>query len=246
MRLRQVVNHLLRFTRYRLKKVHPAVNRHYDRRIRLTLEHVLAWRMVHTEDFFFVQIGANDGIRADELFPIVTRHNLRGIVIEPLGDIFAQLAANYAGYPGITPLNAAIDREDGVRTLYRIDPSLRDVPDWCHGIASFSREHVLSAAAKHPGIENNILAEEVTCLSFATLVASRNIDKIDFLQIDTEGFDYDIIKSVDFDRACRPHVIRYEDAALSRTDSLECAEYLIAKGYRLFDERHDMIACRPV
>ena len=155
------------------------------------------------------------------------------------------MVSNYAGHPEVTPLNAAIDREDGIRILYRIDPRMEDVPDWCHGIASFNRDHVLSVAAKYPGIEDHIIEEEVACLSFAYLIESQKIDKIDFLQIDTEGYDYEIIKTIDFD-LMPPQIIRYEDAALSNQASIECVEYLIQKGYRIFDERHDITACRCV
>jgi len=243
MRFRQGINHLLQYTRYRLNKVHPAINRHYDKYIHLTLDHILAHQILQTEDFFFIQIGANDGVRADKLFPIVTRHHLKGIVIEPLKDLFAQLVANYADHPMITPLNIAIDKQDGIRILYRISPDIGAVPDWCHGIASFNRDHVLSVTAKYPGIENYIIEEEVVCLSFASLIKSQKIDKIDFLQIDTEGYDYEIIKTIDFD-LMPPQIIRYEDTALSRRVSINCVEYLIQKGYRVFGERHDIIACR--
>jgi hypothetical protein len=47
--------------------------------------------------FFFVQVGANDGIRDDALRPSVLKHQLSGVLIEPLPDLFAKLQRNYQG-----------------------------------------------------------------------------------------------------------------------------------------------------
>jgi FkbM family methyltransferase len=245
MKFREAINRILQRTSYRINKFHPAINRHYDKRIKLSLEHILAYQMIHADDFFFVQIGANNGVRGDKLYPFVTRHNLKGIVIEPLKDLFEQLVVNYSDYPKIKPLNAAIDKEDGMRTLYRIDPNFKDMPEWGHAIASFNHNHVQEARKNCPGIEKHIITEEVPCISFKSLIISQQIEKIDLLQIDTEGYDFEIIKTIDFE-LMPPQIIRYEHGAFSIREAKECVEFLIERGYILYDERQDTIAYRTI
>jgi hypothetical protein len=43
------------------------------------------------DNFFFVQIGANNGQRFDPIYELVTRHKLAGLAIEPLPDLFEEL-----------------------------------------------------------------------------------------------------------------------------------------------------------
>lgn len=234
MNLRQLLNAALARGSSRIVKMNPAINRHFDRVLDINIEHFLACEVLRNPDFFFIQIGANDGVLCDDIFEFVTRNRLKGIVIEPLPDIFERLKANYADHPQVTPVNAAIDRESGTRTIYRV-PADIDAPDWSQGLASFDRNHILKLADKHPELAEKMYEEEVTCVSFAELVEEHNVSEISFLQIDAEGFDFEIIKTIDFNRI-RPRIIRYESASLSEGDNLACVELLLAQGYGLWDD----------
>ncbi|MFN3802756.1 FkbM family methyltransferase, partial [Belliella pelovolcani] len=79
-------------------------------------------------------------------------------------------------------------------------------------------------------------------ISFNELV--ENFDKfreIDFLQIDTEGFDGEIIKSIDF-KGFFSSVIKYESCNLESKEKLNAKEYLLKKGYMVFDELYNSIS----
>ena len=54
------------------------------------------------DDFFFVQIGANDGINHDPLHEYVTKYNLSGLVVEPQPDVFELLRKNYESFKKVT------------------------------------------------------------------------------------------------------------------------------------------------
>ena len=45
---------------------------------------------------------------------------------------------------------------------------------------------------------SQIKEEIVECINFNDLVHQEKINKIDLLQIDTEGYDFEIIYSIDF------------------------------------------------
>lgn len=243
MKFRTFINEYLKFTKYRLSKVRPPLNRRYEYNLSLQLEFILAYQLLRSENFFFVQIGANDGERADDITAFVKKNNLGGIVIEPLPDMYNALVKNYSAFESVVAINAAIDKVDRTRILYRVDPDFTDAPDWCQGLASFDRNHIIKASNKVPNIGEHILEEKVDCLSFATLIHQNNIKKIDLLQIDAEGYDYEIIKSIDFSLV-QPVIVRYEDSGLSAKDSAECMNFFMDMGYRIFATRNDVTAIK--
>ena len=60
---------------------------------------------------------------------------------------------------------------------------------------------------------------------------------MDLLQIDTEGYDYEILRTIDFSRL-RPRFINYERELL-QDDGPACRSMLSAAGYVLFDWGED-------
>jgi FkbM family methyltransferase len=238
--LRKSLNKFLYGTHYCIKKINPALNNPLNLNNNINIEHFLAKELLESSNFFFIQIGANDGIRADESYHFITKNNLQGIVVEPLKDMFAQLNKNYSEHPQIKKVNKAIHSTQKTMTLYRIS-SDANVPDWCHGIASFDKNHLLSGKKKIPDIEKYIIEESVDCISLEELFTDNNSDNISFLQIDTEGYDFEIIKMIDFKKH-KPKIIRYECSTLSKSDNQACIDLLFNNGYQFFDEGNDIIA----
>lgn len=196
---------------------------------------------------YFVQIGANDGKSSDPIHQFVTRnhHKVKGIVVEPLGDFFEQLKNSYAKYPNVTPVNAAIHRSEKEMTLYRADPTrLKDLPKWAGGIASFNKNHhELSGIPPEA-----IVPEKVRCMTFEKLLTDHQVEEIDLLQIDTEGYDSEIIRNIDF-QAVKPKIIRFEhglsEGIMSRETFLDIIDLLHANDYELAIEYHDATAYQP-
>ena len=79
-------------------------------------------------------------------------------------------------------------------------------------------------------------------MTLAGLLEKHGFKGLDFLQIDAEGFDYEIIKSIDF-AATRPRFINYEYVLLG-ADRAACRALLLEKGYGLLDQRQDTLAIR--
>lgn len=189
-------------------------------------------------DFRFVQIGANDGIRFDDLYAFVTERKCRGVVVEPLPDIYKRLCINYKDYPGIKPIRAAVHPNLRKCTLYRIDPARQhELPPWAAGIASFDPNHYKKSHT--PG--EFVIEEEVDALPLMEIIESSGFTSIDLLQTDTEGFDAEVIRMIDFDRIV-PAIIKYEHSTLSGNDKTSVALLLRRHGYTLFYEKDDAIA----
>ena len=99
MSLRKTINKLLQGSNYHINKTNSALNNSLKCHVKINIEHFLAKELVDKENFFFIQIGANDGVRADESYDFITKNNLKGIVVEPLSDMFEKLCQNYIEHP---------------------------------------------------------------------------------------------------------------------------------------------------
>jgi FkbM family methyltransferase len=186
----------------------------------------------------FVQVGANDGVLFDTLYPIVTAHRCSGLVIEPLPDFFARLQANYAHHPQIKPINKAVHATSASMHLYRVSADgLRDLPNWTAGIASFEKQHLL----KHGVPEHFIVEEAVACASLMTLLTAEAFLDADVLQIDVEGYDAEVIDMIDFSRF-KPQLIKYEHKNLTANDQKKTLSVLKRHGYCVDQEIEDTVA----
>ncbi len=181
-------------------------------------------------DFFFIQIGANDGRRHDPIFPYVNEYGWRGILVEPVPSYFDRLKHNYRSFPQLIFENIAISEADGVRDFYRVREGLSHLPDWCGGIGTFYPQVLLRHRWVIPGIQDYVLREQVKCLSLNSLLEKYEVQKIELMLIDTEGYDYEIIKQVDFKRL-PPAIVCYEHKHLSRAHRSDCERLLNANGY---------------
>ncbi len=193
-------------------------------------------------EFFFLQIGANDGFSHDPINAFVSANRVAGIVVEPLPDVFDMLRKTYGKHPQIRKLNVAIHEELDHVTLYRPDPER--VGDMS-GIASLHQDrHELTS--ERSGIQaNDIIAVEVPALSLSALFEQQQVGHLDLLQIDTEGYDMKILAGLDLER-CRPSIIRFEHGVYSgvpvRDELREALFRLYDHGYSIAMERVDALA----
>lgn len=190
------------------------------------------------EDFFFVQIGANDGVKFDELYRFVTSRRSRGLVVEPLTYYYERLRRHYAPFPEIQPVNVALHSECSTAKIYYADPDrLEQLPEWAEGIGSLNPEH-----HKRSGLPSEcIVSQEVPCVGFMDLLQRYDVDRVDFLQVDVEGYDAEVLRMIDFARI-KPRVIKYERVCLSRADQLAASRLLQQAGYRVVKEKTDNLA----
>ena len=193
-------------------------------------------------DAFFVEIGANDGDHHDHLRPFILSGQWRGIMVEPVPYVFARLKANYGHLGRIQLANVAIADRDGQLPFYHpaevADPEAEQVPGWYHGLGSFSRETVLRHAEDIPDIEERIVSQDVACLTFDSLCERYGADRVDLLVVDTEGYDWEILRNIDFSKQ-RPRVIAYEHYHLSAEDQASSRRHLEGLGYETLEEGFD-------
>lgn len=193
------------------------------------------------EEIKFIQVGANDGISHDNIFPFFKSHKCRGVLVEPLPHFFDRLKLNYADSPSMVPLKIALHPTATTFDIFSVNPQvLHKYPHWVSGIASFNKDHLFSNGIP----ESDLISESVACTSLTQLVKDHDLFGLDYLQIDTEGFDDEIIKMIDFS-IVKPKLIKFESVHLSKSQKHSTIGLLNAQGYKIIDERRDMLALLP-
>ena len=190
----------------------------------------------------FVQVGAHDGHEQDPLRRHIQSRSWTGVMVEPVPYVFRRLQVAYANEPRIRLVNAAIAATAGTATLYHIPESDEEgLPPWYDALASFSREVIAKHNEFIPDIENRIEPIEVPTVTFSDLCQQNGIDRLDVVQIDTEGYDYEIIKLIDL-KCLAPTVLMYEYIHLSPEDRSDCERLLIDRGYELHSDGMNTMA----
>lgn len=193
-------------------------------------------------DFKIVQIGANDGMSGDPVYPLIMERGWSGVLVEPLPMMFEKLSNTYRNMPNIQLDNCAIANKDGIATLYRVieDDSL---PKYLQQVASFERSVILKQKRVVPNIERFIEKIDVPTKTMNSLLITHRIKHINLLQIDTEGFDYEIIKMT-FESGLQPDIINFESTHLSPQQKSDCGHLLASKNYHYLTIGRDTIAAQ--
>ena len=220
---------------------------------------------------FVLQIGAFDGVFDDPLFRHLTQgHRFRALLVEPLPDHFAALQENYAralratgrGLPseaGIRFANVAVARRAGACRMRRVPPDVvkrAGLPAWAAGSATLDGPTGEPAAstltARGRGASAllpHVKGETVRCTTLAALLETNGIarGRVDVLQIDAEGWDFDILQQffeIVQDDEDLPAIVALEVAHLSASDKRAAAHLLRRHGYTIGEVVLDWVATR--
>jgi|SaaInlStandDraft_5_1057022.scaffolds.fasta_scaffold28429_2 FkbM family methyltransferase len=191
------------------------------------------------KDFFFIQIGANNGKRFDPIYNIVKTLKLKGLALEPIKEYYDELVENYKN-SNVMPVNKAIYKNNQKLSIYRVKAN-NSLPEWTKGIASVNPEHF-----KKSKLDNSQMCEEIVdAVTFNTLLTDYKVLDCDLLQIDTEGYDIEVIKMFPFSQI-KPKIIHFEhgldDGVMSNDDFLEVSRILLDYKYKIIMKKYDCIA----
>ncbi len=242
-----LVKHLVKAELKRLGyTVHRLPSPAADPRFALNIdfEYVLAHHLAGRADsrpFFFLQVGARDGVSDDPLYRHVREKNWHGIMVEPQPEQFARLLENYEGSEGLTFVNAAVAEQPGVRTMYVIADATGTPLEELGGIASFREGPLRAFHAKmgrhYPGSSVGTIV--AACTTFADVLS--DVSYLDLLQIDVEGYDVQLLTLFDFARI-KPSIVRFEHRHVPPSELDEAFLLLAHHGYLMVREEYDVTA----
>jgi len=211
-------------------------------RLLFSLQSVLDKNFPPESHFSFILAGAHDGISHDFIFTFLKQRKISGIAIEPQPDLFEKLVSNFSFSKNVLTVNKALHPYLKEVNLYRVDPlKLKGLPDWADGIASLDELHHQRSGISPEFIQKiNVRAD-----SLMSIIQDTGFTKkIDYFQTDTEGFDLEVLKMIDFNKLS-PDILRFEYVNLSKEDCKEAKQLLKKKGYLSFRQDGDIIAIKP-
>ena len=167
----------------------------------------------------FIQIGANDGRRADPICTFIDTHAWGGLMIEPLAANFADLRRHRGdSSPRIRLRQAAVDLSSGRRQVYDLAPSATDgLPD------------------------SSIIAEEIDTITWDQVWQEFGARPCDLLVLDTEGYDLTLLRAASL-ASNRPRVIHFEHACATPEDRHAFYRKLTDLGYEIATDGPDTTA----
>lgn len=184
----------------------------------------------------FVEVGAFDGVHYSNVRRLHEKYGWTGITFEPVSKNFEKVVAAYAGTP-VKCVQAAVSTADSELEINV--STYPHLPDWGSDVATLG-------AADTTRWEKEFGAtwtkEKVPVRRLTRLLDEAGIEDFDFISIDTEGHDLEVLKSIDFKRY-HPLLIVIEYGE----KKTEIAQILAREGYGVLqDNGMDFVACPKV
>jgi FkbM family methyltransferase len=164
----------------------------------------------HKRDGVFVDIGATNGIISNNTFKMESDYDWKGLCIEPNNDFYLELIKNRQ----CICLNVCVGSYNQ------------------NGIVKFKEDQGNGELSK---ISFSGFNSYKPCYDFNTIMSSLDLGtNIDFLNIDTEGNEINIINDINFDKfnirsLCYEHNSHLGEMQLCHKDMIE--KILLSRGY---------------
>ena len=168
----------------------------------------------------FLEIGSCDFNTLTHL----SHHGWRGVIVEPIKKYFDNIPTE----PNIDYVNAAVDWTDGTATMWTAPDEVTKRDQDFKGMSTIHNR----------GNSVQSVPIEVRTISFKTLLGMTDVTHIDFLKIDTEGYDGEILKMFPWD-TLQPNLIQFESKHIELPPIIEL---LKSKGYHCQVESENTFA----
>ena len=143
---------------------------------------------------FFIDIGAHNGKLINNTLYFEENNNWTGVNVEPIKKVYNDLVVNR---PNSININCAVCNNDG-KTEFICNEGYSEM---ISGIKdTFDARHIqrLQRETKQHGSTTEII--EVETKKLETICDSHKISHVNYLSIDVEGAEFEVIKSINFDK----------------------------------------------
>lgn len=170
----------------------------------------------------YVDVGAHDGVTINNTLYFKKNNNWSGINIEPIITVFDQLVKNR---PNEININCAVCNKDG-ETDFLCNIGYTEM---ISGIKdTFDTRHLRRLHNENIQMGSTTQLIRVPTKKLETIFNENNITHVNYLSIDVEGGEFEVIKSINFERVYID-VIGFEN---NYNDvSIPIIEYLLSKNY---------------
>src|SRR5262245_43165592 len=160
------------------------------------------WVFRELEGGRFVDIGAHDGVTYSNTWFFEKLRRWQGVCVEPNPSVFKRLMANRA----CTMLNCCVSDVAGMVRFQKIT----GYSEMLSGIVDkYEAAHVQRIRDEMQELGGSSEIISVAARTFSDITAEHRLSDIDYLSIDTEGGEFEILRSIDF-RKIFVHAISVE------------------------------------
>lgn len=175
---------------------------------------------------FFVDVGAHDGITINNTLYFEKNNNWKGINIEPIDKVFNKLIENR---PNNININCAVCNNDGQTEFYFNE----GYTEMLSGIINtFDYRHLdrLQNENTIKGSTTEII--NIKTKKLETIFNEHNIKHINYLSIDVEGGEFEVIKSINFNNVFIDIIAfesHFDDIGIPIINYLENNNYIVIR-----------------
>ena len=180
---------------------------------------------------FYVDVGAHDGISINNTLYFDKNNNWTGINIEPIKNVFDKLVNNR---PNNINLNCAVCNNDG-ETDFLCNTGYTEMISGIKRHFDIRHFNRLQHENKIMGSTTEVI--KVKTKKLETILDENNIKRINYLSIDVEGAEFEVIKSINFDKVFID-VIGFENNY--NNISVPIVDYLQKKGFKVIHSSIDI------
>jgi len=185
------------------------------------------------KDGFYVDVGSHDGVSLNNTLYFERNNNWRGINIEPIKGVFDKLVANRTADRN-TNINCAICNYDGEADFYLNE----GYTEMLSGIIeNYDARHLERLKNENTEMLATTQVVKVNTKRLQTILDEHEVSHIHYLSIDVEGAEFEVIKSIDFDKVF-VDVIGFENNY--EEVSIPIIQYLIKKGFKVIKVSTDI------
>jgi hypothetical protein len=173
---------------------------------------------------FYVDVGAHDGVCINNTLYFEKNNNWTGINIEPIEKVFNQLVTNR---PNNINLNCAVCNNDG-ETEFLCNTGYTEM---ISGIKhTFDNRHLQRLQSENNRMGSFTEIIKVKTKKLESIFDENNVSHINYLSIDVEGAEFEVIKSINFDKVFVDVIgfeNNYHDVSVPIVQYLESKNFIV-------------------
>jgi FkbM family methyltransferase len=173
---------------------------------------------------FYVDVGAHDGISYNNTLYFEKNNNWTGINIEPIKSVFDKLVSNR---PDNINLNYAICNNEGETEFY----CNTNYTEMISGIKdTFHSKHLERLERENNETGSTTEVIKVNTRKLETIFDENKVSHVNYLSIDVEGAEFEVIKSINFDKVFIDVIDfenNYNDVSIPIVEYLENKNFVV-------------------
>jgi FkbM family methyltransferase len=177
-------------------------------------------RYLDLRDGFFVEAGANDGLRQSNTYWFEKFRNWRGILVEGVPELARACRRNRRSQV----FEVALVGDDTIDHVTMNTANLMSVVQGAFETAEADAAHVAKGAQVQRLAPNEVREIRVRARTLTSVLDEVAPPRFDLLSLDVEGFELEVLRGLDLAR-WKPRYILVEARSVDQTDAMLGAVY---------------------